>query len=111
LFLYLFISLLFIIHVIYIIFHYFLKNLFVLQQEAEGATGDGPPGDVEGDVDDEEGFEYDEELYEQLLGMGFDEEDVLQALKVAPFDKSAALDYLYAYVTLPRTCTCNWWAL
>ena len=69
-----------------------------MQQEAEGATGDGPPGDVEGDVDDEEGFEYDEELYEQLLGMGFDEEDVLQALKVAPFDKSAALDYLYAYV-------------
>ena len=30
--------------------------------------------------------------------MGFDEEDVLQALKVAPFDKSAALDYLYAHV-------------
>jgi uncharacterized UBP type Zn finger protein len=69
------------------------------EQEAEGATGDGP-GDAEVD-DDEEGFEYDEELYEQLLGMGFDEEDVLQALKVAPFDKSAALDYLYACAVSP----------
>lgn len=76
--------------------HSLLINL-QQEQEAEGATGDGPPGDV----DDEEGFEYDEELYEQLLGMGFDEEDVLQALKVAPFDKSAALDYLVLNVAEP----------
>jgi hypothetical protein len=64
----------------------------VAAQEQEGGGDAGEAGEAGGE---ETEFEYDEDLHEQLLNMGFEEEDVMSALRVAPFDKSAALDYLY----------------
>ncbi len=60
-------------------------------QQSEGGQSNQSAADMDAS--------YDEELYEELCEMGFKSEHVMQALQTAGDDKTAALDWLYPFLS------------